>query len=205
MVRQLGKAADQGLAREHLGDVLRRVLRGLAALAHDRVAPVPRRRDRPLRSRRRPGPRDRRRSGIFFMIYTLTVVVWCDAGAYFAGRAYGRRKLAPKISPGKSVEGAIGGVFAGTLAGLSPRALFDVFWPGALAPARLGRGAGLRPADLAGRDRGRPGRVAAQARRRGQGRRHAAARLRRRARPHRLRPARHPGDVLPPARSSTSS
>ena len=68
-------------------------------------------------------------AGIFFMIYTLTVVIWCDAGAYFAGRAYGRRKLAPKISPGKSVEGAIGGVIAGALAGLLAKGLFDVFWP----------------------------------------------------------------------------
>ncbi len=68
-------------------------------------------------------------AGIFFMIYTLTVVVWSDAGAYFAGRAYGRRKLAPKISPGKSVEGAIGGLFAGTLAGFLAKAIFDFFWP----------------------------------------------------------------------------
>jgi len=68
-------------------------------------------------------------SGIFFMIYTLTVVIWCDAGAYFAGRAYGRRKLAPKISPGKSVEGAIGGLIAGTLAGFVAKGLFDAFWP----------------------------------------------------------------------------
>ena len=56
-------------------------------------------------------------SGIFFMVYTLVVVVACDAGAYFAGRAYGRRKLAPVISPGKSVEGAIGGVLAGVFFG----------------------------------------------------------------------------------------
>ncbi|MBW2494861.1 MAG: phosphatidate cytidylyltransferase, partial [Deltaproteobacteria bacterium] len=44
--------------------------------------------------------------GIFLVFFTLFVVVWCDAGAYFGGRAYGRRKLAPAISPGKSVEGA---------------------------------------------------------------------------------------------------
>ncbi len=68
-------------------------------------------------------------SGIFFMIFTLTVVVWCDAGAYFAGRAYGRRKLAPNISPGKTVEGALGGLLGGILAGLAARALFAVFWP----------------------------------------------------------------------------
>ena len=45
-------------------------------------------------------------------------MVWSDAGAYFAGRAYGERKLAPRISPGKTVEGAIGGVLGGTIAGL---------------------------------------------------------------------------------------
>ncbi len=68
-------------------------------------------------------------AGIFFVIYVLTVVVNCDAGAYFAGRAYGRHKLAPRISPGKSVEGAIGGIIWGTIAGLLCKLVFDQFWP----------------------------------------------------------------------------
>jgi phosphatidate cytidylyltransferase len=68
-------------------------------------------------------------SGIFFMLFTLVVVVWCDAGAYFAGRAYGRRKLAPKVSPGKTVEGAIGGILAGILGGAVAKGVFDSFWP----------------------------------------------------------------------------
>jgi phosphatidate cytidylyltransferase len=67
--------------------------------------------------------------GIFFMIFVLAVVVACDAGAYFAGRAWGRRKLAPTISPNKSVEGALGGVLAGTLFGLLTKLLFDLQWP----------------------------------------------------------------------------
>ncbi|MDH3212304.1 MAG: phosphatidate cytidylyltransferase [Myxococcales bacterium] len=68
-------------------------------------------------------------AGIFLMLFTLTIVILCDAGAYFAGRAYGKRKLAPKISPGKSVEGAIGGVLVGTVGGLAAKGVFEVFWP----------------------------------------------------------------------------
>ena len=68
-------------------------------------------------------------SGIFFMVYVLICVVLCDAGAYFAGRAWGRRKLAPRISPGKTVEGALGGVAAGCLGGVLAKATFDAFWP----------------------------------------------------------------------------
>lgn len=68
-------------------------------------------------------------SGVFFMVFALSVVVGCDAGAYFAGRAYGRRKLAPKISPGKTMEGALGGVIAGCVIGVAAKALFDAQWP----------------------------------------------------------------------------
>ena len=68
-------------------------------------------------------------SGAFLLIFTLTAVVLCDAGAYFAGRAWGKRKLAPKISPGKTVEGALGGIAAGTLAALACKGVFDLFWP----------------------------------------------------------------------------
>jgi len=67
--------------------------------------------------------------GIFFMVYTLVTVVGCDVGAYFAGRAWGRTKLAPKISPNKSVEGALGGIIAGGLFGLGTKLFFDAVWP----------------------------------------------------------------------------
>jgi len=44
-------------------------------------------------------------------VLAVLVLVWiADTAAYFVGRAWGRRKLAPAISPGKTWEGATGGV-----------------------------------------------------------------------------------------------
>lgn len=48
--------------------------------------------------------------GINFLLSVLCVVWAADIAAYFTGRAFGRRKLAPSISPGKSWEGVAGGV-----------------------------------------------------------------------------------------------
>ncbi len=52
--------------------------------------------------------------GINFLLSVMCVVWAADIAAYFCGRAFGRRKLAPTISPGKSWEGVYGGV-AGVL------------------------------------------------------------------------------------------
>ncbi len=68
-------------------------------------------------------------TGIFLMIYTLAAVIGCDAGAYFAGRAWGKRPLAPEVSPNKSVEGAIGGVVFGVALAALFKLIFDFIWP----------------------------------------------------------------------------
>src|SRR5262249_55409180 len=51
--------------------------------------------------------------GPLWVFVALAVTFGNDTGAYFAGRTLGRHKLYPAISPGKTVEGGIGGMVAG--------------------------------------------------------------------------------------------
>lgn len=63
-------------------------------------------------------------------IFFLCAIVWCgDTGAYFTGRTFGKRKLAPRMSPNKTWEGAIGGVVS-SIVGASIVAL--IYGPGFL-------------------------------------------------------------------------
>ena len=55
--------------------------------------------------------------GVGLVAYPLTATWMTDSAAYFAGKRWGRRKLIPSVSPGKTVEGAMAGLGGGALGG----------------------------------------------------------------------------------------
>ena len=61
--------------------------------------------------------RERDAHGLALLIWAFIVTWATDIGAYFAGRSFGKRKLAPTISPNKTVEGLYGGIAAATILG----------------------------------------------------------------------------------------
>ncbi len=68
--------------------------------------------------------------GIWLIIYLVAVVAVADIGAYFVGRAFGKRKLAPRVSPGKSWAGFVGGLGSALLLAV----IVGFFQPWAVMP-----------------------------------------------------------------------
>lgn len=66
--------------------------------------------------------------GPVLVLWLLLIVFASDIGAFFAGRAFGRRKLAPRVSPGKTWEGAMGGLAATALVAWAAAAHYDLPW-----------------------------------------------------------------------------
>jgi phosphatidate cytidylyltransferase len=77
-----------------------------------------------------PGP-----AGAALAIYVILVIKSSDIGAYFTGSAIGRHKLAPWLSPAKTIEGAVGAVAWATLVAVAGMAI----WPrwAVLGPAAM--------------------------------------------------------------------
>jgi phosphatidate cytidylyltransferase len=97
------------------------------------------------------------------LFFFFLVIMGSDTGAYYAGRSFGKHKLAPKVSPGKTWEGAVGGMLASLLmavlahywffpelslkAALPLAAAMNVFGViGDLTESALKRGAGAKDA-----------------------------------------------------------
>jgi phosphatidate cytidylyltransferase len=64
--------------------------------------------------------------GSQWMLFALVLVFAADIGAFFAGRTFGRTRLAPTVSPGKTWEGVLGGAAAGALVAIAGSRWFGV-------------------------------------------------------------------------------
>jgi phosphatidate cytidylyltransferase len=62
--------------------------------------------------------------GAQWVLFALVLVWMADIGAYFCGRRFGRRRLAPSVSPGKTWEGALGGFIASAVVAVAGSAWF---------------------------------------------------------------------------------
>lgn len=73
-------------------------------------------------------------NGAWFLVSLMALIWFADIAAYFTGKALGRHKLAPRVSPGKTWEGAVGGVLAATA-----WVVLSAWWPGSFGDELMQR------------------------------------------------------------------
>lgn len=75
-------------------------------------------------------PADGEMEGMTWIFFLLCIIFAGDVGAYYVGSHLGRHKLCPRVSPGKTVEGALGGIAGNLLIGSVFKAIFlpDLAW-----------------------------------------------------------------------------
>jgi phosphatidate cytidylyltransferase len=67
--------------------------------------------------------------GQWWLLLSIAIIAFADSGAYFIGSRFGKHKLAPRVSPKKSWEGYLGGVFLGIIGGILTGLAFHQFTP----------------------------------------------------------------------------
>lgn len=89
-----------------------------------------------------PISRDESGRGLGWLLLAVLVTWLTDTGAYLVGRSFGRRKLLPRVSPNKTVEGAVGGLIASAITALVCASAFGLGIGPAVA-ALVGIGLGI--------------------------------------------------------------
>ncbi|MFN2153501.1 MAG: phosphatidate cytidylyltransferase [Anaerolineales bacterium] len=73
-------------------------------------------------------------NGMWWILLVLPSVWLADSGAYFVGRAIGKHKFSPRLSPKKTWEGFFGGIVFGVLGGALLAYILNLFEPGVITP-----------------------------------------------------------------------
>jgi phosphatidate cytidylyltransferase len=80
---------------------------------------------------------DRHPAGNVWIFFLLAVIFASDTGAFYFGRFFGRHKLYPSVSPGKTWEGAVGGLISSLFIALIFFRIFAAFGAGILILAGI--------------------------------------------------------------------
>lgn len=68
------------------------------------------------------------------LVMLVCLIVWgADSGAYFCGKSFGKRKMAPKVSPNKTIEGLVGGIIVALLIGAAGSQVFAISFSGTIS------------------------------------------------------------------------